>query len=426
MRKIITLLCLLVAFMLPTFALPNVMHNAYALDSKEAIVFDAKNYLEDYSCHGNDPMMNVDRVAGTAGEARARNQELLPRLNALGTNVTPVNNDTTVDGVQSFVYDSINLNKRANSANVIYVIKGADSSKKIVLTCNYDNYFEPYLKRTDLIVRADEAYSEGVNASAASVAMLLSFAANLPKETYDFDIELVFFGAGYDGNAGANYYLQTMGKVERARTLLIVDISRIAFGEDVYYYFGEFGSKHEQAYAKCGLAKYSSGKSGASIDADNALGYENAGYSGATVLFAEAGLNFMHIFAGSYSEGVFGGICEYYGKENVLNTSKDNLDYISTNKLEANLRKVSGAICDFLAQSGLTEEFATTDGTKVLKFFANKAIFSWAGLVVLFVLLLISVLVHYGITKKTYDYASKNDIAGVMITLDEEDKQDRE
>ena len=41
-----------------------------------------------------------------------------------------------------------------------------------------------------------EDFSDGINASAASVAVMLSLAELLPANYFDFDVEFVFFGAG--------------------------------------------------------------------------------------------------------------------------------------------------------------------------------------------------------------------------------------
>ena len=426
MKKLTKILCLIVALTIMAVAMPTMLANrAEAVSMENAIAASAQTYLGEFSCHGVYPKQTVSRVAGTYGELYA-GYYIKGELETLSANVEPADNATTTDGKQDFAYDSLRTGKRTNSFNIIYSIKGTSSEKKIVLVCNYDNYFEPYLSQDDCIIASGEAYSEGINASAASVSLMLAFAENISKNTYDYDIELVFCGAGYDGNAGANYYLQTMGKAERERTLLLVDISRIAFGKDVYYYSGEFGSCHEDIYSKIGLTKFSSGISGASIDAENALGYENAGYSGATVLFSETGLNFLHIFAGSYDQGIFGGICEYYGRQNVLNTEKDNLDYIAAEDLTANLIKAAKGLVNLLSQPNLAAKLATADGRTMQNIFSNHAIVGWITLIVLLVLLLISILVHYGITKRTYDYAKNNDISAIMITLDDEDKKDDE
>ena len=425
MRKFLKILCLIVAIILPVVVVPVFANTtAKAINMPEAIAARAKSYLSEFACHGIYPKQTVARIAGTYGEVYA-GYYIKGKLELLASNVEAVNNSTTTDGKQNFVYDSAITKKRESSSNIIYQIKGSSSAQKIVLTCNYDNYFEPYLKQDDFIISSGEPYSEGVNASAASVAFMLAVAENIAKNTFDYDIELVFFGAGYDGNAGANYYLQTMGKQERERTLLLVDISRIAFGKDVYYYSGEFGSIHENLYAKCGLTKFVPGIAGASVDAYNSLGYENAGYSGATVLFAETGLNFLHLFAGSYDEGAFGGICEYYGKQNVLNTDKDNMDYVSDAELDANFKKLASGVVDLLSQPNITQELEKTDSMSMFNFFTNAGIVSWITLIVLLVLLLISVLIHYGITKRTYDYAKNNDIGAIMITMDD-DKEDEE
>lgn len=421
MKKLFKLLCLMIVLILTVGFMPaivSVQSSALAVGG-DAIAQRTNLFLKLYVDAGSKLKYNADRVAGTIGESNAC-ANLKQSLDSL-TNIVPVADSTTTDGKQEFYYVSARTGKKTKSANLHYRIVGTNSAKRIVLTCNYDNYFKPYLNKQNALVNTDnEEYSEGVNASAASIAFMFALAEQIDANTLGYDIDFVFFGAGYDGNAGANYYLQTLGAADRAKTLLVVDISRIAFGSDVYYYSGEFGSVHDNFYSTLGLKQYKSGISGASVDAPTPLGYENAGYSGATVLFAESGLNYLHLFAGSYEEGVFGGICEYSGKSNVLNTNKDNFDYVTESELEKNFKKLGDGICNLLA-ANLGEELKTNENSAPYKFFANSKIITWITLIVLLVLLLASVVVHYSILKRTYDYAQKNNVSAVMITLDDED-----
>ena len=51
---------------------------------------------------------------------------------------------------------------------------------------------------------------------------------------------------------------------------------------------------------------------------------------------------------------------------------------------------------------------------------------NWVLLVVVAVLLIISFVVHYAISKRTLDYAQNNKISGVMITIEDPDDDNKE
>ena len=108
------------------------------------------------------------------------------------------------EGIQHFSFYSIFDGNKYMSQNIIYTIPAKEETeKKVILTCGYD-----------VIAYKIDAYSmssaivetQGVNQSAGSVALLLALAKYLPEKTFDFNIELVFFGATNANFAGSDFY----------------------------------------------------------------------------------------------------------------------------------------------------------------------------------------------------------------------------
>ena len=430
MRKLMVSLFLICAFCLAFLCVPltsNVADAAVIIDTSSARV-TAYYYLQNFVSYGGFPKTTVDRTPGTLGELYAGT--LIENIFQydLFANTTPKNNNTTTNGVQTFTYFDEVEQKNMQSQNIIYKIVGSNSDKKVVLCASYDNDFAPYADQDDQIITYGEAYSEGINASAASVAVLLTIADLIPEGALPFDVEFVFFGANSRDNAGAKYYTQTMTKEDREQTLLIVDISDIALGTNVYFYSGEFGSIHDKFYSNqlTDLTQFKTGLAGASVDADTPLLYSNPGYCGSTVLFSGLEYNFLHIFAGSYESGVFGGKCEYYGTGNISNTENDCIDYIIENHETDLIDNMSGAAIatiNMLSCPTALEELSKTDSRALYNIFANQSVLPWITCIVLIVLIMITICVHYGENSKTNKYAKENNITAVVIEYDDENKK---
>lgn len=375
--------------------------------------------MTQFVSHGSSENYMIDRRAGTNGEYVA-SLWIATRLTAFG--LVPKNNDSTSAGSQKFEFYNVHTNKKESSQNIIYTIKGSNSDKKVVISTNYDNYYSGYLTQNDQIITSGEKFSEGINASAGSVSVLLTMAEIIASGDLPFDIDLVFYGASYSNDAGAEYYSQTLSKKERESILQIIDISNIAVGKNLYYYTGEFGSKQDAFIAETtNMVKFKNGFSGLPVTAETDLGYTTAGYSGAITYFANSGLNVMHMFAGDYSSGVFSGIREYEGKENITNTTDDSIDNI-VNIYGANwstLLAAANSVYKLVNSNKYVNAMSQTNSTVDYTALVNLP--NWVFLVIIALLLIITFVVHYVISKRTLDYAQNNKISGVMITIEDPD-----
>lgn len=430
MRKVIFSILFVFAFLVASLYVPIGQRQAKAstiIDTSSART-TSFYYLQNIVGYGGFPKTTVDRTPGTLGELYGASIIQGQFDYELSMNTVPKNNNTTVNGVQTFTYYDNVKEQNLQSQNIIYKVVGANSDKKIVITTNYDNDFAGYKGQNDQIIDYNEEYSEGINASAAGVAVLLTIADLVPEGVLPFDIELVFFGASYRDNAGAKYYTQTMTKEDREQTLLIIEVSKIALGTNVYYYSGEFGSIHDKFYSNqlTNLNHFKTGLAGASVDADTPLLYQNPGYSGATVLFSELGYNYLHLFAGSYQTGVFGGDLEYYGASNIINTKNDCIDYIIEQYETDLIDNMNGAIVatiNMLSCPSATSELSKTDNKTLYNIFSNQQIVIWVSCVVFVLLVMTTIIVHYNENNKTIRYAKNNGITAVVIEYDDENKK---
>lgn len=415
-------------------ALMPVAVTSKAWAAEDSIRTIANSYLTDFVNYGYANKITVDRRAGTYGEALAATviQNYLSALTASidtegdeSIKLVAKNNSSTVDGIQKFEFVNPKASKKEKSQNIIYTLKGKSSDKKVVLTTNYDNYWEGYISQNDQIITEGEEFSEGVNASAASVAVLLTLAEILPLNSLEYDVEFVFLGAKYADNAGTTYYTQTLSKEERDSILLLADISSVALGNNLYFYSGAFGSKQDKFYKDTlKFKQYTSRISGSSEETDTKLGYTNAGYNGTTTLTENSGYNILHIFAGDYESGVFSGEREYAGLENITNTSFDSLDYIFSkhgSDVSRNMEKAINGLLNLLTNSKFVSELKKSNSSAGYNFF-NYHYTGIIMLVTLLILVAITIIMQYKYNKKAYDFIVDNQITNVAIKLDDEEK----
>lgn len=427
MKKLLSIL-LAFLFMVALVAVPKHINYSYAAELDENVVSEqTTTYLKKFIGYTNPAKTLVDRRAGTTGERIAATyiKNMLTE-NALEAK----DNSSTIEGIQTFEFYNPNTDKKETSQNVIFTIKGTSSDKKVIISCNYDNYYSGYLSQEDQVITDGEKYSEGINASAASVAVLLTLSKLVPASTLPFDVEFVFFGARYANNAGANYFNQTLGKTERESVLFMFDLSRIAIGENMYFYTSEFGSKQDNYISGVtGFKQFKNSVHGTGETADNNLGYITGGYSDSATIFAGTGLNYVHIFAGDYETGVFSGIREINGSANILNTENDKYDEIIAahhSMLVKNMQKVATALNNLLDDENFVANGNVTNSAINYKLINNNYA-NWIIFFIVMICLIIAVIVHYTIAKRTVKYAMDNKITGVMIQVeDDEDKKEGE
>lgn len=383
-------------------------------------------YLNEFVEAGEETKTRAFRLAGSQGEKLA-SQFISNALTELG--LTP-----SIDypsGVQQFDAFSNYEYKKVSSQNVVYTLKGAaGNNKKVILTTNYDNYFEGY---TDGYGSAQykefkegDTYSEGVNYSAAGVATLLAIAKYLPSGSLPFDVEFVFLGASGIDNAGAKHYSEALGVQARNNTLLIVDVSDIALGSNVYYYTGEFNTAASKQYSKQnmlgGIKKFNNGFAGTATESLNDMGYTTAGYSGATSVFLGQKINVLHLFSGDYTSGLFAGKREYNGKPIISGTQNDNLAYIKQNYGEDYLNnpsKAAVALCQLLYNDKFVSVHTGEVSSSAYNFYSNTTLHKIIFGLTFVAIIVASVVIYNVFYRKSYSYAFNNKLKGVMLTVDD-------
>ena len=349
------------------------------------------------------------RSAGSETEKEA-SEYIRKYLLLNATNLSPKNDASCNAGVQEFSFVSDYTNVYEKSQNIVFEYKSKEkTTKKVILACNYDAPLKYDIETDDYVVYNNEA----VNISAASVASMLVLAETLPNYNLGFNIEFVFFGAGECGLAGSEFYLNGVSKEEEKDILCVINLDKIALGNNVYFYIDEVKTKFSK-YVSSICSTFTK-----EIDLnhlnkteyvynDLGLGYSHIALESDNVNFMKRGIPTINMFAGDYETGVIMGRSEYGGKELISYTDNDTLEYINKtlgeNEIADNLYLVNSAVETLLTDANFEKNAAKAYGnTKwFYSMFADLELVLLLTIVAFVVILIISMHIHYKLTVKSY------------------------
>ena len=382
--------------------------------SKQASAAGYKVTYEEFSAEVNANLTGFcqysDRIAASDGEQIAASY-IYDSLR-LTAGISAVNNASTTEGVQSFEFVSDYTGTYQESQNIVFRYNAASATKTVVLGCHYDApaYFDAE-KQTYVSVGGDM-----VNASSASVATMLALAKYLPAYNLPFNIEFVFFGAGESSHAGSEFYVGGISNEAAENILCMINIDKVALGEDLYFYMDEVETDFSKYIAslfetsKIGTKKVNTVNLNKTILVGNelGLGYSHIGLESDNVMFMKRKIATINLFAGDYDEGVVLGRCEYANKSVITYSKYDTLEYIKTNYgadvVNKNLYKVFETIERILTDNAFvanaTGSFNQTNWFYLV--FANKNLVIMLTAIIFFVVLAVAFYIHYKLTVKSY------------------------
>lgn len=108
--------------------------------------------------------------------------------------------------------------KGAIVQNIILSVKGKSSEQQIIVGAHYDG--------------------DGAGDNGSGIALLLAAAVNLSKNVPDYDVQYVFFDAEEIGMVGSETYANRMTDEEIAKTVYMINMDAISFGDYCNVYGG--------------------------------------------------------------------------------------------------------------------------------------------------------------------------------------------
>lgn len=409
------LICIVFAFFVPINT--NVCANAfqYSENQVKTTMLSAISDLKEFD----------ERIAGSKDEESTMEciQNFLVDSNAIA-----VENSFIKNGVQKFRFQSIFDGEYYNSYNLIYKIPARiNTDKKLIFSCSYDSFAYSVDKYGNYLLTS----TEGINQSAGSVALMLALAKYLPANNFDFNIEFVFFGAGSSNGAGSEFYTQGISDDDAKNILLAINFDTISLGANLYFYVDEIETKLS-SFTKnlfiersCQIDEIKVANLGKTLVDDNGLGltYTHIAQSNNTLNFMKSNVLTMNLFAGDYSSGISVGRCEYNDKESITYTSSDNYDNISKkygiNTVANNLLEVFSSINMLISNEDFvlvcTSSFGQTSW--FYKVFGNQSLVIVLTAILLMIFVIISLVIHYNLTVKSYNTNIENDFVSVVLNM---------
>lgn len=403
---------------------PNAKTNSFALStqmSASEFVTNQQEVLEQFLAYKS-------RQNGQDGEREAALfiKSTLDDICLENSKIKAVNSSSVENGLQKFSFTSILDNKNYYSQNVIYRYSASENTdKKIIIAANYDN-FAMESSETDI----DFVEAEGVNASGASVALLLTIAKSLKSYDLPFNIEFIFFGAGESNNAGSKFYVKGLSSEDKNNILCMINIDSIAVGKNLYFYTDEIETKFNKFVADAVKDSYVKNVSLLHLgkyllDGKNELGldYSHIALNSDNINFMSQNITSINIFAGDYENGIVYGRSEFEGEATINYTKNDNLTYIAEkygeNHISENLYKTYSMIMSLITNSEFENScIAAQNQTKTFyNFFGNDKLIVYLTVVALVVMIAVAIGIHFKFTLKSYDANIEPEFLSTIISI---------
>ncbi len=438
MKKIykIFLLALACVFALPAVAVSSLKTSAATanvITSYSTFESTVNSIISEYAVFD-------ERLAGSEDEKKA--SEYIKNYLDTKTSLVARNDAYVKNGVQTFKFESIFSGVFETSQNIIYTLKSSKTTeKKVVIGCHYDAL--SYDLNLNSETYGEIIASEAINGSAGSVATMLTLATYLSANDLDFNIEFVFFGAGESNKAGSNYYSTGINDEDKANIICMINLSQIAYGENLYFYMNEVSTKstdfvEEVTYENrvdiekinvSRLNKVLLGSNGNELG----LAYTHIALDSDNINFMKEGIETINIFSGDYSKGIVIGRQEFAGNDLITYTANDNIAYITENRedyvIAENLYEVYKTIFVTITNDAFVSTFEASAGSTDLfyKVFTNSNLVLYLTVVVFIVLVIVALYVYYKLSIKAY-YANieMEFLSSVMKISDQIDKNGKD
>ncbi len=416
-----------------TMSVAHAEGTTYAVSGFERAKNSIESILSDFVESGVTRKERAYRVAGSVSERHAA-EYIKSQLDNL-TNFKPVNNSSTVDGIEEFEFVSNVDSIGYTSQNIVYrKDSSASGGKKVIIAAHYDTTFVADTRKEDRGVGVG-IVSDGVNDNAASVATILSLASSLDKvEDLGFGIELIFFGAGSNDYAGARYHSRGMSDEEASNTLLFINLDRIALGDYTYMYVNEYVSSQQRYYFDI-LKDYDfkEFKHENIVDfyqeSPNGLNYSHVGLESDHAIFMARKINVLNFFSGNYENFLTAGQNESNKDDNITFTENDTLEYIKENRANYldNLAHIQLAIDTLLKDGNFLSQMLKNNGANAFETaYMNEKLPAFITAMLLIVFIFIYYLTYLQLQKKSRERASGKDVEHIVIRIVENLGEDDE
>lgn len=436
-KLLIYILTFVVSVVGSGFILNNKKQVATAISTQEQIYTNVISELTGFISSSGTARQRTARFPGSVAELNSA--LYINSVMQTLSNFEPVNDSSTVNGVQRFEFISNIDQMTKTSQNIIYRKQTQTvSKKKIIIATHYD--MMPIAKNSIQILGETVTYydTSGINESGLSVAMLLSLAKMLDdKEDLGFSVEIVFFGANNNNYAGSEWYTRGISAQEAGNILLMLNIDKIGLGEYNYFYMNEY--ENSQSNYVSNLLKYNQNFRNLKLEnvmhfsekSPNGLDYTHIGLEADHAVFLNQNINVINFFSGSYEELITIGRSEYSGVANITYTENDELAYIlaTYDNFENNIVNIYEAIEKLVSANDFVSEMEKDNHAKSFYgTYKNQKLAVVITVLLFVVMLFVFNIIYTSLKKKSKKSLSKSGVSQISIkiikNIGEEDNSD--
>lgn len=364
---------------------------------------DMKRELSDFvgGVSGKDRM---DRTSFSAGEAAAAQylSQVMGGLTAWETQSNP------------FTYQpySAKPEELYASQNIVSVYKSpASGGKAVILGANYDNQYGDFKTSSHTVLTATASSGAYMNGTGVATLLQLARAIDEQRPALDFDVYVVFFGAGEMGHFGAEKFVESyMSAALLENTLLMVNLQRIG-GDHTYIYSDEVKTDHnEYLFSKVNELGLDFSRVPTTLplmpaDYLEGMQYVHMGMIGANKAFADRNVPYANIFGGTFDTLQLG-LDDTKGQKSVIYTENDNVQYLN-DKLSSYSYKMAET-AELLFASLVSPDFVSAvENTKQNVYDYDWLMHPWIASVIMIGIILLSGLALVLVVKhleKKYPY----------------------
>ncbi len=307
MRKetyLITIIVLVLAILCSCFACSGKTYEDVEKSENYALGESAYSLLEDIGEY-------YPNRSTISHESEDFVNELQSIISSYGYNVEKQNFTVLIDS------------KSFETSNIVCLKDNPNTDKKIIIGCQWDNCYSYYTSSPD-----------GAYESGAAIATLVTLAKYLQDKDLNYDLEIVFFGAGVKTWYGAKYYLNKLSAKEKANIQLMINYSMLGSGDNLYMYSRDKSVNYNEYFYQVANTNGLNTKKvpvnkrimDSALAENSIYSYSHFGMFGNHVYFMNELIPTLSYASFNWEDKGNPSWSEKKGEENVYETGNDNLE----------------------------------------------------------------------------------------------------
>ncbi len=245
------------------------------------------------------------------------------------------------------------VSQNKTTKNIICKKAKEGAKKTIIIGCQWDNNY-------DLL----QGNPDGAYESGAAIASLTLIAEKMATVDLDYNLEIVFFGAGAYNWAGAKHYVKELSAEQKSNIALMINLSFLGAGDNIYMYSRDKAVNYNDYFyavankANLAISAVPQDKRiiSTSLDSDSIYEYSHFGMFGNNYYFMNELIPSVSYISFNWTDKSIPAWVELSGKSNVYGTSDDTFENmikrVGKDNIVKNLNTVVNSVLGTIVDQG--------------------------------------------------------------------------